>query len=470
MKRNFLKGIFLIVFMAAISTGCKKWLDVNPKTQIRESLLLENEQGFQDALIGVYLKMGSSSLYGQNLTMGFVDVMAQYYRLNSGTFFTASHYEYEDAGVKSYYSSIWRNAYDAIGNLNEILGQIETKKQLFTGDNYQKIKGQSLALRAMLHFDLLRLFGSAPVVDASKPAIPYVTEFGVDVFPVLSTQDVIGKCMTDLSAAEELLSEDKAVSIRGNPNPTSNYMNYWAVKGLEARIHLYNGDKAEALAAAKEVINNQELFPFVALSAASANLNRDRSYATEQLFSLNVFKLKSYTEAYTKTAVVNSPPTLYTTTTNLKKWYETSSGGSSDIRFNYQFEQYSGGYATSKYWQDGLADIPELKYLSNIIPLIRLSEMYYIAAECSTEPSEGVIYLNTVRKNRGLADLDAGISSESLKNEIFKAYRKEFYAEGQLFFFYKRLNESIISGYSGDATQIYVVPLPDDEKEFGKRP
>lgn len=450
-----------------ISSGCKKWLDVNPKTQIREKLLFVDEQGFMDALTGVYLKMGGSSLYGQNMTMGFVDVLGQIYKADGSSFSQAAIFNYRDANVKSYIANIWSEGYSVVANLNNILVQIDEKKAIFTNGNYEKIKGQALALRALMHFDLLRLFGTSPAVDINKAAIPYVKKFGLSVYPLITTAQVLDECLADLKEGTELLSLDKTVKIKGNDQPTSNYMNYWGAKGLEARMLLYKGDKPGAFAAAKEVIDNRSLFPFVLALDASSTANRDRVYTTEHLFALNVYKLKSYTEAYTKTTTTNSPPLLYTATATLKANYEITTGGSADIRYNYLFMEYSGGFATSKYWQDNIAD--PFNYLKNVMPLLRISEMFYIAAETAATPTDAVDYLNVVREKRGLPKLATTIAPENINAEILKEYKKEMYAEGQLFFYFKRLNKAKIDGSNLDATLSYVLPLPEDEKEFGKR-
>src|SRR5690606_9709933 len=112
-----------------------------------------------------------------------------------------------------------------------------------------------------------------------------------------------------------------------------------------------------------------------------ASDNRDRLYVREHLFALNVYNLKKYTEAYTKTDATGGTPTLVHTSATINTLFETSGGGSSDIRFVYQFVLYGGGYATSKYWQDGLVtNNANFEFLRNLVPLIRLSEMYYIAA------------------------------------------------------------------------------------------
>jgi hypothetical protein len=98
--------------------------------------------------------------------------------------------------------------------------------------------------------------------------------------------------------------------------------------------------------------------------------------------------------------------------------------------------------------------------------LIRLPEMYYIAAECS-DPATAIGYLNTVREQRGLSDLSAGSDEAAVQTEILKEYQKEFYAEGQMFYYYKRLNLSQIrfSGIPG-SDNIYILPLPDEELQY----
>ena len=170
--------------------------------------------------------------------------------------------------------------------------------------------------------------------------------------------------------------------------------------------------------------------------------------------------------AHFKTTVVNGNPVLVTTTANLNTLYETGSGGSSDIRFNYLFTTYPGGFATSKYNQEDLTN----ESLTKLIPVIRLSEMYYIAAECAATTAEGVSYINTVRSKRGLAALATTIAPAALEAEILKEYKKEMYAEGQLFYYFKRKNAAKVDGSTitmSDATWIF--PLPENEIEFGKR-
>ncbi len=473
MKGTYSNIIILVAAMLA-TTGCKKWLDVSPKTEIREKILFSDEQGFKDALIGTYTLMGGTNTYGTNLTMGVLDGMAQRYNTTSNTqhiYYYPARYDYTNTASKNYITVIWGGLYTAVANVNNILAQADDKKELFRGNNYNQVKGEALALRAFLHFDLLRMYGVAPVVDGNRKSIPYVTRFGIKVYPLLTVNEVIDSCLKDLSTAEQLLSNDKNVRLDFVSDPflsyTRNHMNYWAVKGLQARIYLYRGDKTNALAAALEVINNQATyFPFVTSSAASATVNRDRTFSTEHLFALNVFKLKDITDAFTKTTTVGGVPTLAHTTSNINTLYESTAGGSSDIRYVYLFTPYSTSSSSTKYWQEDL----NFEYLKGNLPLIRLSEMYYIAAESAATAADGVNYLNTVRLKRGLIALASTISATTLQAEILKEYKKEFYAEGQLFYYFKRLNAARVDGSTVNMTEAtYTFPLPEDEIEFAQR-
>jgi starch-binding outer membrane protein, SusD/RagB family len=469
-KRSFY--ILLAMFFLSLA-GCKKWLDVSPKTEVRESELLSDEQGFKDAMIGLYTQLGGASTYGTNLTMGVLDGMAQRYNVSatSHIFYYPARYDYTATSSKNYIAAIWGGLYTSVANLNNILSQIDSKQAVFSDNNYRIVKGEALALRALLHFDLLRLFGVAPVVDGNRKSIPYVTRFGVSVYPLLSVNAVMDSCLKDLADAEQLLAVDKAVRLENPADPflsyTRNHMNYWAVKGLQARIYLYRGDKQAALAAAQEVISHQVAsFPFVSSTAASATVNRDRTYSTEHLFALNVFKLKEITEALTRNAPSNGAPALVQTTSNINSLYESSAGGSSDMRYVYLFTPFGTSQASTKYWQDDL----NAEVLKGNVPIIRLSEMYYIAAESAATPAEGVDYLNIVREKRGLVALPLTISAVSLQTEILKEYKKEFYAEGQLFYYFKRKNAARVDGSTINMTEAtYVFPLPENEIEFANR-
>ena len=102
-----------------------------------------------------------------------------------------------------------------------------------------------------------------------------------------------------------------------------------------------------------------------------------------------------------------------------------------------------------------------------------MTEAWYIAAECqkNSNPNESISLLNEVRENRNLSlfPLSEDLNATQIQDEIYKEYRKEFIGEGgQLFFYYKRLNLPEIKGASvRPGKQVYVLPIPSTDKEFG---
>mgnify|MGYP007086051360 CR=1 FL=1 len=61
-------------------TGCTDWLDVQPVDQVAEEQMFTSEEGFRQGLNGVYVELCSSNLYGGDLQVGTVEVLAQRYK------------------------------------------------------------------------------------------------------------------------------------------------------------------------------------------------------------------------------------------------------------------------------------------------------------------------------------------------------------------------------------------------------
>ena len=71
MRKIFGYAALLVCLFCA---GCCDWLDVRPKSQVKEEDLFTSEAGFRDALTGIYALMGSVDTYGGNSTMGLLDI------------------------------------------------------------------------------------------------------------------------------------------------------------------------------------------------------------------------------------------------------------------------------------------------------------------------------------------------------------------------------------------------------------
>ena len=98
--------------------------------------------------------------------------------------------------------------------------------------------------------------------------------------------------------------------------------------------------------------------------------------------------------------------------------------------------------------------------------------MYYITAECSPTLDSAELRINQVRTARRLPSLEFHSMTE-INDYLKQEYRREFYAEGQLFFYYKRRNVQMIPdseiSIAGKTSEVYVFPLPDREVEYGNK-
>ena len=129
-------------------TSCSDWLDVKPKTNIEEEDLFKNEQGFKEALTGIYIKMCSTSLYGREMTYGFMDTLAQRYdnSQNQNADYNDADvwYTYPSTKTETYTNNFWSIDYNLIANLNNLLANIDNNGDVITTSGLRDIiKGEA---------------------------------------------------------------------------------------------------------------------------------------------------------------------------------------------------------------------------------------------------------------------------------------------------------------------------------------
>lgn len=201
-------GLLLVTSFSMFS--CNSWLDVQPKTESSRDELFTSQQGFQDALIGVYLQMMESSAYGGTLTFDMVDKIASLYTTAPGsTDEKLSLHDWTDSGVEGTINSAFSKLYKIISSANSLLEKMEINGSCIA-DTVERslIHGEALAIRAMCHFDALRLFGPEPSQHDNSRILPYVTTFGYKLTEHSTYEDFCQKLLKDLSDAEQLLTVD----------------------------------------------------------------------------------------------------------------------------------------------------------------------------------------------------------------------------------------------------------------------
>ena len=462
--------IYVAVMTAMFSSvSCSDWLDVTPNTDVPAKELFTTENGFKSALAGLYITMTGEGTYGKNLSFGLVEQLAQMYdKLPDGTTDRRSVYIYDRAtsgayNTKGVLAEIWEKQYHTIANANNLLKWWELNGEVVLVDTITRrmIRGEALALRAFLHFDLLRGWGPMDYAGNDKAKdmkyIPYRTVADHSKLPLLPARDVVSNIARDLKEARECLDYEKELDLGGQLDGRHLRFNYHAVNAMLARVYCYAGKMDSAAIYAGMVIDE------CGLTLQSGNDN-DPILSKEVICGLNMHELEDNLSDYF--ALGDKMNTkYYLNIPTLNSIYESVGSESEDMRakgtaFHRSNEQQ---YAIS------------LKYIENdneIIPLIRLPEMYYIACEAAEDGSEAAVYVNSVRNKRGISKAKdvACDTDEARMAALNREYRKEYYCEGQYFWFLKTHGLTGTLSHCPDvvlAEENFVFPLPDAEVEYG---
>ena len=455
--------------------SCEKWLDVQPQTQIKADALFETEAGFKEALAGIYTIMTDQALYGRELTYGMMGVLSHEWTGFSPSYNDDGSYNYLSSLSRNRVDAVWSNMYKAISNVNMLLENID-KNDVFSGDNRAIIKGEALALRAFLHFDLVRCFGVSYVINPAQPAIPYVTLYTSNQTKQYTVDEVVKLAINDLTQAKDLLKIDpiftgRTVSVLDDGGYLINrqmHMNYYAVNALLARIYLYQGDYNDARLEAQSVIN-AERFTFSTQQNISEQV--DLSGSPEQIFALQINDL--HQRSINHLTAQGSGPVFSLSSSSADSYFGQDSK-TNDYRYMYLLADGSGASAGQKYSLKYTApttppNLSNPSYYRDKLPLIKISEMHFILSECDNhDGNDPLPTINTVRVARGLPAL---ISFGDYRSLMTSEFRKEFLAEGQLFYYYKRINQALIqnSDINLVTSKGYTFLLPDAEQEAANR-
>lgn len=499
MKKQYLYLLFILVG-AVCMTSCESWLDETSNSEIREEDHFSTEVGFRQSLIGCYINMTDESLYGKELSWGMVETLGRqfqpYTTSASSSNYYIQNYNYKHSTTVARVENIWAKAYNVIANANAALAVIDEKETMMNPTNYSVIKGEFLAIRAYMHFELMRLYGYGnwanrkAEIDA-KYAVPYVTSVSKNPTDQVKTSEFFKLLIADLEEAAKYLAEDpvtgkhdwshyEELNEEGFYDYRNLHLNYYAVKALQARVYLWEGSadsKAKALAAATEVIDdyytNAASAGTIVRWMGDTDFNSYPALALEHIFGLNINaeRFNNLTAAYLKTALADTDDdAYYLTNADTYAIYENSN---TDYRFTKLMQsQLTGlmvGFLPLKLHQTTGAQ----QLFSYRIPLMRMPEMYYIAAEChlaNKDVKAALDLLTVVRNQRGVYEaLDATMSVEQAMEEIKKEYHKEFLLEGVMFYYYKRTGADVLPNMDTPMTdEQYVLPYPEFELQNGR--
>ncbi|HUP13339.1 MAG TPA: RagB/SusD family nutrient uptake outer membrane protein, partial [Niastella sp.] len=477
--------LLLIVLLG----GCKKWIDVKPSDRLTEDQLFSTRQGYLNALNGIYIELTNPAIYGDKMSVSNLDVMAQYYVTASTThkFYQYATFDYTAVEPNFAFDNMWKKAYELIINCNVIIDHCGDGNDILTGPYFGLVKGEALALRAMLHLDMLRLFGPIYTqADKDKPCIPYNTASRPQSSALLGSAEVMQHIIEDLNAAEVLLKDVDPVitdGVRNSANASGNNdlqyrqyrMNYYAVKALRARAYLWMQNKAKALEEAKQLLGEtlnpaKPIFPLglTPYNSGGTAADLDHMFRSEVLFGLYTINRQNLYNTYFSPEIqLNSRLSCNEYNSDYDRLNTFMFDDHRDLREN---SWISLTTAVNTYVTHVKFSFAPYNPSPNLMPLIRMGEILLMAAECSNTLDEGKAYLNQLRTARFCVDLNP-TNMTQLKDFITREFRKEVIGEGQMFFYYKRSAMTLIPSHTwstGGQTKTvslsnYVVPLPVSE-------
>ena len=433
--------IFITSMLALGLFSCKKTLDVQPTNQVDASTSIKTPADAQIMINGIIRSMSSSDYYGRNFIL-YGDAKGGDMTIPSQGRGNDALYTFNHSASSGSYSGFWSQIYFSLLQVNNLLqniGQLETGGA--TG--YGSYKGQALTLRAIMYFDLVRLYGKTYDLDKNAFGIPNITTpLNSSAQPLRSTvNENYTQILSDLKAAAPLLGKTKS----------NGFVNYYGNLAMQARVYLYMKDYANALKAAEEIITSNV---YTLYSNAAWVDSWKLQYGSESIFEIGVYPLEGDLGANSIGAYHRKKGDGGST---ILGWFIASDyflnrlkEDAADVRWGVmntdEISTTANPRKAALYKYSGsilLAGDGKSTSTAVNLKVIRLSEIYLIAAEAAlpTDATKAATYLNAIRKRA--PNLASATAATVTVDMILDERSKELYGEGQRFFDMIRLNKSI---------------------------
>jgi hypothetical protein len=433
--------------LVLLTSACS--IDKSPYNGLPDGAILQNAQGLRAATDGNYTFIKDSD-YTRNLF-----IMNEYPGDNitlSGTttdplFLTYTYRHTSDQGNAL---QIYRKGYQAIIGCNKVIEAIQegTSKEL------DQLLGENLFLRAMVHFDLVRLFGR-PYTQSPETNLGVIIKTDTkadDNASRATVKDVYAFVLSDLQRAAKLITTVK----------TSSYASPAAANSLLSRVYLYMNDNANAIKYADLVIADGRF-------ALATPTQVPDFYAQDNEQNREVIYAIKHTLKDDRTW--NSIGSMYYTSPGGIGWGEVYASQeyqdlvnkySADKRRSFLVKKLTSAGAQEK--RNGIDKVYITKFsnqgglptLSSPI-VLRLSEMYLNRAEAyarTGETAKAIADVNLIRQRAGLTGSELYTATDlkglsSALDVVLQERRLELAFEGHRAYDLFRNNRSLVRNYPG---------------------
>lgn len=446
--------IYIIGLLMLFWVGCtENDIDFMPINQITTEEVTNSLELLESAVIGNYAYFSlAEGKYGYDRTRYDVteymsdDVIMEKW---SGNHFSYS-LTYQPTSASERSLDFWQYSYRAIYSVNVVLEGLDALENLSTVEIEQRdqLKGESLWMRAMFYFDLVRVYGRPyshddPSTNLGVPLTDSTTENeGLSRATVKETYEFIEQ---DLLDAVSLLNEDKS----------NIYVSDEVALASLARLYLFMDKKDEAISYADDVINSgrYELLlddKFANYNRYAPEANSETIFAVKRLESDNVGRYMiggmmhgdgGYGEIMVSSTYMDllfkNPDDLRTNFIDPQFELDADGNKIADPDNEYYGYKVTESYSIPVYWTQKLTYQDDVPMLHSPI-YFRLAEMYLIKAEAYAKNGQDEMALemvNVIRERAGLSGdqlfrLDNLQGYESVLDIVLDEDRLEFAHEG----------------------------------------
>lgn len=467
LKKIYKLVLLLPLMLFNVSCG-DDFLDLQPPLQVPNDDFLQTVDDFQAAILGAYDQMQLADYYGRYFVL-IPDVMGEDIKQNASANRGKEWAEYNGAPTtnQSEHREFWAEIYELINIANQM---INAEYEPFPDQQaeFNNLIGQAYAVRALGHFDLVRLFAQTYTFtsDASHPGIPTVTEFDPEARPARNTvAEVYTQIISDFETAIPLLTIDPE---------NAGTISKEAAQALLSRVYLYMGEYEEAASLASEVINSEKFTLVTRDAYASQFLDGNSS---EAIFEIIFNSVDNPGSDHLGGMYKKSGYGDYLPSRQLFALFEEG-----DIRatlFSDDDNLDGGLYANAAGEGKRVNKFPSSGASINTdnVPVIRLSEVLLNRAEALAKTGEAAAALadlNQIRVRAGVAPL-SGLSGQPLIDAILEERRRELFAEGHRIFDITRNQQNLVRTDCTSPTcevsfpnDRFILPLPQEETDVNK--
>ena len=438
-------SIILIAVLGVFAfSSCEGFLDMKPTNQLESSEAIKTAADAEVFMAGVMTRLSSSNLYGVNLFL-YGDTKGGDLTIFSQGRGSDGLYSFNHEPSSGAWSGFWTTSYNLILQLNNLLSNIEKlEADPNNSEDFGNMKGQAYTIRALAYFNLVRIYG-----------LPYTqynpsSDYGVpNILEILDASAQPGRATVAENYAQIIkdLEEGAKTITKTVSTSTNGYPTYWANRAIAARVYQTMGKNAEALAAAEEVINSGKFNLYSNdewVDSWSKQFGKESIFELYMLVNENALTTGSIGAYYSRIHHYSSKVGGYFAASDY--WLERMNQDPDDIRWGVMaYDENSESYDKNEFAGKGDRLGCSYKYFGGVdmpgdgkddcaatnVKIIRLSEMYLIAAESALalgDKAAAAEYLNAIRKRS--PNLAPATAETVTVDMILDEKSKEFFQEG----------------------------------------